>query len=197
MYFIESDMYFRFGPEWVVRQYDTHRYFKGWSGKGLKGVDFIGILHQKTLVFFEIKNFNLRPSGRGGHTLELVRQNPNLLAETFIRKITDTFTAIDAVGKYWQRHWWRRMAGGLVRYLSARKYDAAFWQKVTELAAKPSECVAVLWLESQAFDYNYRKQLSSTLAEALSLHCKEVIVADAGSNPFSNTMQTNISDSQS
>ncbi len=57
MTFSESDICFRFGPEWVVYRYDTHRYYRSWNGVGLKGMDFIGILDEGTLVVMEVKTF--------------------------------------------------------------------------------------------------------------------------------------------
>lgn len=192
MHFLESDINFFFESDWVVHRYDTHRYFRGLSGRGLKGVDFIGILHQEYLVFFEVKNYNIRPSGRGGQSLDLVQKDSHLIANAFIRKIEDTFTAVDAIQKYWERRWWRRLFSMLIRHLPIKRYESAFWRKVTELAGNPGCCTAVLWLESPAFDSDYRKKLNNEISEELSGHCAQTIIADSRSNPFSGTLMTRL-----
>jgi hypothetical protein len=190
MHFLESDIHFFFGSDWVVHRYDTHRYFKGLSGKGLKGVDFIGVLHQKSLVFFEIKNYNPRPSGKGGQSLKIVQQDSEILLHAFTKKIADTFTALDAIQQYWQRRSWRRIISAFVRHLPIKYSESSFWHKVIELAENPDCCTAVLWLESPAFDTGYRKKLSREISEALSGYCMRIILADSRSNPFSNTLST-------
>lgn len=192
MHFLESDINFFFESGWVVHRYDTHRYFKGLSGKGLKGVDFIGILHQESLVFFEVKNYNIRPSGRGGQSLDLVQNDPRMISNAFIRKIEDTFTAVDAIQKYWERRWWRRIFSTWISHFPINRYETAFWRKVIELAGDPGCCIAVLWLESSAFDADYRKKLNDQVSDELSAHCAKTIIADSRSNPFYDTLMTQV-----
>lgn len=190
MTFTESDICFRFGPQWVVCRYDTHRYYRGWSGVGLKGVDFIGILEEETLVVMEVKNFRIRPAGNRGHTLDALLAHPGKLTEAFGNKIADTFTAIDAVRRYVQRRWWRRLA---LRWWhsrrSPRSSEAAFWARICALAENPDKCIAVLWLESEALDSGFRTRIGNQLSEELADISRRVYVVDTRSNPFAESLE--------
>ena len=100
----ESDIDFHFAAtDWAVCRYDQHRYFKGWSGRGLKGVDFIAVWQQNKLLLMEVKNYNRRPNGKGGQTADVIRADPAILSDAFAEKIADTLTSIDAIRQYWQR----------------------------------------------------------------------------------------------
>ncbi len=189
MIYVESDIQFRFTADWVVFRYDTHRYYKGWSGAGLKGVDFIGILKDETLVLMEIKNYNLRLSGKRGHTLDAIQMDPSLLTEAFGHKIADTLTAIDAVRQYWQRHWWRRLALRWYSRRSPKSSEPAFWARVCALAENPEHCMAVLWLESNALDTAFRRRIGTQLSEELSALCARVEVSHSSEHPFADSLE--------
>lgn len=184
MMFSESDLRFRFSDDWVVCRYDAHRYYRGWSGAGLKGVDFIAILRDETLVLMEVKNYSIRAAGSRGHTLEAILAQPEILTESFGRKIVDTLTAIDAVRQYWQRHWWRRWALRRYRKRPPRSSEPAFWARVCELAEQPDTCMAVLWLESDAFSPALRQQLETQLTEELPDLASRVYIAQRTAHPF-------------
>lgn len=57
--FQESDLKFQFSDNWWVVQYDDLTDYNNLKNtvEGSKAVDFIGILGNETLTFFEIKNF--------------------------------------------------------------------------------------------------------------------------------------------
>lgn len=182
--FSESDIRFRFSDEWVVCRYDAHRYYRQWSGVGLKGVDFIGILRDDSLVLMEVKNYSIRAGGSRGHTLDAILARPGILTEAFGHKIADTLTAIDAVRQYWQRRWWQRLAWRWYRKRPPRSSEPAFWARVCELAERPDTCVAVLWIESAAFSPAIRQQLETQLAEELHDLASNVHIADSNAHPF-------------
>lgn len=185
-HYAESDIDFHFAaPDWVVCRYDQHRYFKGWSGRGLKGVDFIAVWQQEKLLLIEIKNYNPRSSGKGGQTAEAIRADPAILSDAFGEKIADTLTAIDAVRQYWQRHWWRRLMAWWFRRRKAGRSETAFWVRVCDLALSPQNCVAVLWIEDEELDASFRKHLEQRLSYELSALAAQVVVCDTDSNPFS------------
>jgi len=189
MTFAESDIQFRFSPDWVVYRYDTHRYYRGWSGAGLKGVDFFGILRDDTLVLMEVKNYNIRSSGKRGHTLDAILAEPRILTDAFGHKIADTLVAIDAVRQYWQRHWWRRWAWRWFSHRAPHSSEQAFWARVCALAENPECCTAVLWLESEALDYAFRQRIAAQLSGELSRLAAQVYVADGRMNPFDGSLE--------
>jgi hypothetical protein len=181
----ESDIDFHFAAsDWAVCRYDQHRYFKGWSGRGLKGVDFIAVWQQNKLLLMEVKNYNQRPSGKGGQTADVIRADPAILSDAFAEKIADTLTAIDAIRQYRQRRWWRRLASWWFRRRPARSSETAFWVRVCELAAAPENCIAVLWLEGKDLDTSFRQTLEKRLSHELSALAAQVVICDANSNPF-------------
>ncbi len=182
--FSESDLRFRFTGDWVLYRYDTHRYYKGWSGSGLKGVDFIGILDDATLVLIEVKNYGFRSGGRRGHTLDAIRSDSSILTEDFGHKIVDTFTAIDAVRQYWQRHWWRRLVWRRSGRRKPESSETAFWARICALAENPANCILVLWLESEDIDEVFRQRIAAQLSEELAAFAATVYVADSKTNPL-------------
>lgn len=145
----ESDLVFEFNDAyWQVIKYDDHRYYKKFSGIGLKGVDFIGIYRQKKVVFIEVKNF------RDKHP---TREEPfKVLTETkdFINtigdKLEDTFRAVTAIHAYLKRKWWYRIYLLLELYLPQQWFfqrDWLFWHQVFHLAQQKNQIELVLWLE--------------------------------------------------
>ncbi len=185
MLYAESDIDFHFSTaDWAVCRYDRHRYFKGWSGRGLKGVDFIAVWRQDKLIFMEVKNYNPRPNGKGGQTADAVRADPAILSDAFGEKIADTLTAIDAVRQYRQRRWWRRLAAWWFRRRKVGSSETAFWVRVCDLALSPQNCMAVLWLEGEELDASFRKTIEKRLAYELSALTAQVVVCNADSNPF-------------
>ncbi len=180
----ESDLLLRFSPRWAAYRYDTHPYYQGWSGLGLKGVDFIGILTPDLLVLTEVKNYHRRVQGFKGYNLESIRENPALLADVVARKVSDTFLALDAVRQYWHRRWWRRMRWGRLVKKSPQQSERAFWANACKLAERPECCGALLWLEGPALDAGIRQELTRQLSGQLAGVCAKVWVAGDGLNPF-------------
>ena len=107
MTFQESDLKFEFSDtHWLVKKYNTHRFFKILSGAGLKGVDFIGIYQNEQVVFWEVKNY--RTKHRDKIQSYLVIDNTPVFIEKIVRKVVDTLTAISVVHQYLRRQWWYR-----------------------------------------------------------------------------------------
>lgn len=185
MHYAESDIDFHFdASHWAVCRYDQHRYFKGWSGRGLKGVDFIAVRKQNKFLLMEVKNYNRRPNGKGGQTADVIRADPAILSDAFAEKIADTLTAIDAIRQYWQRRWWRRLVFWWFRRQPLGKSETAFWVRVCDLALLPQHCIAVLWIEGEALDASFRQALEKRLSYELSALTAQVVVCDANSNPW-------------
>lgn len=180
----ESDLLLRFGPRWAAHRYDTHPYYQGWSGLGLKGVDFLGILVPDLLVLTEVKNYHRRVQGQKGYNAESIRENPALLANAVARKVSDTFLALDAVRQYWQRRWWRRLRWRRLVKKSPKHSERAFWANACTLAEHPECCAALLWLEGPALDADIRQELTQQLSSKLVGVCGRVWVAGDGFNPL-------------
>ena len=95
--FLESDLKFQFSSNWWVVQYDDLTDYANLKNtvEGSKAVDFIGILSNKTLVFFEIKNFR-------GHRIE---NKPRLSAGhdplelEIAQKVRDTLAGVAAASR--------------------------------------------------------------------------------------------------
>ena len=180
----ESDLIFQFDDTvWQVIKYDEHPYYKKLSGKGLKGVDFIGIYKQEKVVFIEVKNF------RDKHP---TREEPfKVLTETksFINsigdKLEDTFRAVTAIQAYLKRRWWYRVYISCQQYLPQKwflRQDWLFWHQVFHLAQQKNQIEFILWLEiEERISDNGKKELSDhidkILEEQLAEFTTEVIVA--------------------
>ncbi len=180
----ESDLLLRFGPRWVVHRYDTHPYYQNWSGLGLKGVDFLGILMPDLLVLTEVKNYHQRLQGHKGYNAESIREKPALLADAVARKALDTFLALDAVRQYWQRHWWRRMRWQHLAKKSPKHSERAFWANACALAEHPDCCAVLLWLEGPALDASIRQELTRQISSKLADVCGQIWIAGDGFNPL-------------
>ncbi len=95
--FIESDLKFEFSSNWWVVQYDDltdYSKLKNTVEKS-KAVDFIGILSNKTLVFFEIKNFR-------GYRIEnkpRLEAGDDPLELEIAKKVRDTLAGVAAASR--------------------------------------------------------------------------------------------------
>lgn len=146
MEFIESGLHFRFAEEWAIKKYDAHRFYKGLSGHGLKGVDFLGILGEE-LYLFEVKNFRRRHSPQAGDPLDAVLFEPAAFAEEIAFKAEDTLLAIDAIWQYYNRKWLFRRLLPAFRRLPASASDWRFWARAYDLMQEPGQVRVVLWME--------------------------------------------------
>lgn len=148
MEFIESGLHFRFSEEWVVKKYDAHRFYRGLSGSGLKGVDFLGI-RQEELFLFEIKNFRRRRHRQAENPLDAILSNPSGFVENIAFKVEDTLLAIDAIWQYYNRKWLFRRLLPAFRLLPVTENDWRFWARAYGLMQNPEQVKVVLWMETE------------------------------------------------
>ncbi len=91
--FEESHLRFEFGEEWtLVEQYDEHADFDEIKDavSETKGVDFVGILQNEALYFFEVKNFRgHRISSKGRF-----REDDDPIWLEVAQKVRDTIAGI-------------------------------------------------------------------------------------------------------
>ena len=154
MIFKESDLSFNFSADhWVIKKYDTHRYFKILSGAGLKGVDFLGIYEGKQVVFFEVKHFHTNhPTKPPSY---LIFQDLEAFIAKIVDKAHDLIRAISIINQYLERKWWFRLFLKSSAFFPAfliKNRDWYFWYRVAQLMWVPlkEQPTFVLWLEIEA-----------------------------------------------
>ena len=180
MTFEESDLQFHFLPAyWRVKKYDTHRYFKILSGAGLKGVDFLGILQEKEVIFFEVKNYRTHhPTKPPSY---LIFEDTEAFINRITNKLKDTLQAINIIHLYLERKWWFRWYLKWEQYLPNRiiqDRDWYFWYQVYKIGQHSHRRTLVLWLE---IDHHYapfsRVKLKALLDKALEKELSSLVEA--------------------
>lgn len=98
--FNESNLCFQFEEEnWQVVKYDEENNYLEVSRKlqGTKAIDFLGIYNNKSLIFFEIKNF--RGYGMQPKTQKRVASAMEDLSTEIAQKVKDTIAIICGINK--------------------------------------------------------------------------------------------------
>ena len=168
--FLEGDLRFQFPPHWGVRQYDQHMFYRGLSGLGLKGVDFLLIdpTDGGRLYFLEVKNYRTRTTEDG--TFIATPKPPRRLAKTVARKYVDTGRAVAAIYGYYRRQWWYRALESWLLQRSNFRYDRVFWTRVQAMLEEGTAVSVVLWLEVETKDRAYVLDIRRALQEQLAAH---------------------------
>ncbi len=162
----EGGLQFTFGKGWTVKKYDRHRYYRGLSGAGLKGVDFICLHERKELVLVEVKNYTTRHNRAMQKSFSVDAKPPEELAIAIQQKLVDTLVAIDAVFQYYQRGWMHRKFQPIIQYWPWPSFDRYFWTQAYQLAQSRETIRAVLWLELDTDDPgDYVEQLQQQLQQ--------------------------------
>lgn len=170
MLWTESGIQFQFGPAWAVKPYDRHSFYKGLSGKGLSGVDFLGLQGDK-LYLFEVKNFRRRHPWQED-PIDRVLADPQRLCQAVAKKMEDTEIGINAIGQYYNRRPLFRWSEPWLRRRVPPTYEWAFWARTYALLEVPDSLRAVLWLEADRPVRALRQTLEQQLCERLNLHCQ-------------------------
>ena len=163
--FTESDLCFFFDAAyWQVRKYDAHTYFRGFSGLGLKGVDFVAIYADRLLVLLEVKNYTWRARPFREKNVRQSLQEPAQIAAAVVQKMEDTQLALRAIQEHYRRKRSRSWAW-LDRF---RKPDVEqlFWEQATALLEE-GEFRCYLWLEREAEDEVFAQKLRQGLSVSL------------------------------
>jgi len=155
MAFWESGLVFNFPTDWKVIKWDEHRFFGYVSGRGFKGVDFMG-LREEELYLIEVKNYQDRRPENGEHPFDLVLSDPDFYGEIFLQKFADSFALIAIIEKYYLRkrlfNWWSRQnylgLSILARIPFFQKRDLIFWTRAAQIIrSHPERVQLMLWLE--------------------------------------------------
>lgn len=152
MQFYESDLLFQFGPSWLARKYDDHRFYSRLSGVGLKAVDFITVSPDNQLVFWEIKNFTRRKPELTHDPLQKLIEEKLTFIGDMSQKVEDTFRAIGAIHQYYRRKWNFPLRQWSMSYMKGARSDWYFWLKAHQLGAIPENCRFILLLETDEPD---------------------------------------------
>lgn len=162
LHFAEGKFDFYFDlDQWQIRKYDDHTYFQGFSGMGLKGVDFLGIHQQKTLLLIEVKNFTWRNRPFREKQVRQSLQVPEEIAMAVRQKMEDTLAGLQAIRIYYERKK-ARTSSWLDRF---RKIDSEqlFWQQASHLLEE-NQLRCLLWMETEpeaeAFAEKVKAELS-------------------------------------
>ena len=141
--FRESDLEFRFSPEWIVRDYDGHGFYRRLSGHGYAGVDFL-LLHRSEPrgVWLEVKNYRPRFQGLTPKPLLHYRSHPEAFAERMAEKARGTRRGLAQIDRHYRGRWWWRFANGS-RW---RERDSVFFPTMHALSAEQITFVACVVL---------------------------------------------------
>lgn len=150
----------------MIHQFDDHRFYKQLAGQHVKGVDFIGVFQEKTLVLMEVKNYIDRYFKDDTNPSEIFLTNRQFYLEKIIKKFDDSLRVIQAVRRAYCKKWWYRLAEKtLFRWIKMERmlhWEFVFWTVAWQLV-EAKELRFVLWLEiekgvTQMFEIKSEKQ---------------------------------------
>ena len=142
----ESALRFSFGPLWVVRRYDAHRFYRAISGADMKGVDFVAIHADRSLVFIEVKNYTRRYGDQLPDKVPPL-DDPAAFAARVSRKWADSLRAVRVFRLALLRRRRYRYLHRVVGRFLAPAHDWRFWTRAYELSRRADSVHALLWLE--------------------------------------------------
>lgn len=201
MEFIESDLLFSFAPNWLVKRFDQHKFYKAMSGRGLKGVDCMAILDDDKLVLIEIKNYCKRKNSPKEPNIEDIIGNPPKLQEDVIIKFEDTFLCIQTVNQYFKRKWRYKLLSIFKKVMPFDWFsssDYIFWTKAKTLIDMGGNHVhLVLWLEHadsySTLDNPALKTLTSRIEDGINNYfddfTSDVYVLSTKNNKYKDSLQ--------
>ena len=183
MVFHESGLQFTFSSNWVVRKYDEHAYFRGLSGKSMKGVDFIAIRNRKELIFIEVKNYSTRYNSQLGHAFEVEAKPIPELGKELKKKAEDTLLAMDAVMQFYHRSWWYRLTRKVWLNWPWLFSNRAFWTQADYVLHQSLHYV--IWLSLDEDDpADYEKELLEYLEQLKIEGVERISVVNGSGSPF-------------
>lgn len=199
--FEESNLHFHFNENWQVQAFDKTKYYKALSGRGFKGVDFIGILNQKTPVLIEAKNYERRSfSPKAPDIKNILGDNPRLVTQ-FIHKMEDSLYVVRVIEKVLLRKWSYRFASFWERQFRSTYFytkEWLFWKHLFELLDHESTTVHfVLWLRTEStypdLDLSQILQLKQNLRANIHTHFDDVrhkfYIANRENNPYEGSLE--------
>ncbi len=189
LFFQEGDLSFSFAPShWAVKKYDDHPYFQGFSGVGLKGVDFIAIFENKKVLLIEVKNYQVKNEVIRAKEVANSLGDPDKIAAAVAQKFEDTLAGIKAIHTYYQRK--NKQTWQWLKRWQKPDQEALFWQQVCDLVVEKGAMTKVLWL---AFDPQDKPAIDA-VAQTLLKKTKDLPgacqVFNHGNHPFGDLLKT-------
>ncbi|MCB9282578.1 MAG: hypothetical protein H6563_00775 [Lewinellaceae bacterium] len=191
MTFTESTLSFTFlAEQGELIAYDRHRYYNAVKGSGLRGVDFLGIWKENTLVLLEVKNFRLREAAQSGPAILALLEQPDLVFTAMVEKKTDSLKGLDVIEALLRKRRLYRLLEPFFGKLPPRwqrSFPWAFWAKVW---ACRSNLRTVLWLETDPEYDGWEKSRVSQFRQELrkKLRAHYIELAGNGENPFEGSL---------
>lgn len=184
MTFQESGLIFHFPADWLVRKFDSHKFYRGISGLGFKGVDFIALPPEGPLLLFEVKNyFNRDPRINAPVPLDQL-PSPHDLADKLHEKSADTLEAILSIRRWYQQQWIYRTFLPLSYRLRYKQSEWVFWTLVYQRAHDQRQSQFVFWLELGEAQAEWRETLSQKLKTYVFDPPFEPLIISLSNNPF-------------
>ncbi|MBK8041810.1 MAG: hypothetical protein KBG02_02515 [Haliscomenobacter sp.] len=188
--FQESGVSFVFNQNWLVRSYDTHTYFQGLSGAGLKGVDFLGVHNRDHLVLMEVKNYLPDPAGRRNRQIAQRLAAPEAIGVSIASKMRDTLRAIDLIHRYFQTRFGYRLAYPFLPWMKQATPEWYFWTNARKLM--DTRVSMICWMQLEA-DHAHLASLIQDVAnrevEGRNLH---IDILPFSQNPFEPDLQIRV-----
>ena len=191
MVFEESGLLFTFSDAWNVRPFDDHRYYRWFSGRGFRGVDFVGV-YRDQLVLMEVKNYRRREGMPQADAFQPVREAPGAFALKMAKKVEDTFEVMLAANGAHRRRWWFPFFMRLPERWKRRYPQRYFWYIASELAQDPANCVFVLWLDADSETEQVESVIVENLKTNLIDYTSRVQIARLGNHPFDGDMDVSV-----
>ena len=184
MTFHESGLVFHFSDDWLIRKFDSHTFYRGLSGSGLKGVDFLVLPPSGPLLLLEVKNyFNRDPRVNAP-----VRQEQLPVSEELAKKLPeksmDTLVAIDAIHQYYLRKWSYRFLLPWLLRLRWKNSDWVFWTLAYQRTHVDRMARLVCWIEVGDGQTEWAEDLNEALLSFPFEPPFEPLLIGAKHNPF-------------
>lgn len=189
LFFQEGDLSFSFAPShWAVKKYDDHPYFQGFSGVGLKGVDFVAIFENKKVLLIEVKNYQVKNEVIRAKEVANSLSDPDKIAATVAQKFEDTLAGIKAIHTYYQRK--NKQTWQWLKRWQKPDQEALFWQQVCDLVVEQGALTKVLWLEYDPQDEVLGETIGKSLLEKAAQLPGSCQVFNHSNHPFGDLLST-------
>jgi len=169
--FIESGYMFKFGDEWNVIKYDSHRFYISLSGQSMSGVDFAGILKGKESYMIEVKNFKQYPSSQPDKAID------DFVLE-IVEKAKDSIQLITVIQKYLNRKFLYKAFYNLVKKYPIINQEWFFWSELYRVTIDEQQAKFILLIDSH-YD---KSKIQRALSDALAMEYKDVTVLSLRDN---------------
>ncbi len=185
--FQESGVSFVFNQNWLVRPYDKHTYFKGLSGAGLKGVDFLGIHNGDHLVLMEVKNYLPDPAGRRNRQIAQRLAAPEDIGMSLASKMLDTLHAIDLIHRYFRTRLGYRLAHPLLPWVKQAAPEWYFWTVAKRLL--DLRVSMICWMELETDQTHLVSSIRETANREVQSRNLQIDILPFAQNPFDPDLQ--------